>query len=53
MILFSKENLLWVYIKTRATIDLDFATLKNNSNESVKSNFNKKPVLVQMKFNLA
>lgn len=31
-------NLLWVYIHTpRATIDLDFATLKNNSDRTVKS----------------
>ncbi len=31
-------NLLWVYIATpRATVDLDFVTLKSNSDETVKS----------------
>lgn len=35
---FKGGNLLWVYIATpRATIDLDFVTLKNNSDETIKS----------------
>jgi hypothetical protein len=35
---FKGGNLLWVYIATpRTTTDLDFVTLKNNSNQTVKS----------------
>ena len=35
---FKGGNLLWVYIATpRATIDLDFVTLKNKSDETIKS----------------
>jgi hypothetical protein len=35
---FKGGNLLWVYIATpRATIDLDFVTLKNRSDETIKS----------------
>lgn len=35
---FKGGNLLWVYIATpRATIDLDFVTIKSNSDETVKS----------------
>ena len=36
--IFKGGNLLWVYIQTpRATIDLDFATLKSKSDQTVKS----------------
>jgi hypothetical protein len=39
---FKGGNLLWVYIKTpRATIDLDFITLKSNSDQTIKSTLEK------------
>lgn len=39
---FKGGNLLWVYIKTpRATIDLDFVTLKNDSDQTVKATLEK------------
>jgi hypothetical protein len=39
---FKGGNLLWVYINTpRATIDLDFITLKNNSDQTIKETIEK------------
>lgn len=39
---FKGGNLLWVYIATpRATIDLDFVTLRNKSDETIKSTLEK------------
>lgn len=51
---FKGGNLLWVYIATpRATIDLDFVTLKSKSDETVKSRLEKACALSQeIKFKL-
>lgn len=39
---FKGGNLLWAYIKTpRATIDLDFITLKSNSDETIRATLEK------------
>ncbi len=51
---FKGGNLLWVYIATpRATIDLDFATLKSKSDETVRSRLEKACALSdEIKFKL-